>query len=301
MTPTATPTRLDHALIPLDGSDLARQAILPARRLLVGVDAPRFTLLEVVDAIGPATERLRANALHELRREADALLEQVQRPVRCRTPRPEVPHAAPLVEHGRPVERILLAAAQVGAGFVSITSHGRSGLSRAVRGSVAEEVLRASPVPVLVTTPRSARPSAECRPYLRLLVPLDGSALAWEAVPLAARIASRTGAEVVLFRADLEGSPEAGCLEHAVELLQAQGVTRLDPLVASRVPSIPGAILEVVERCRVDLVVMASHGRSGFERLRLGSVTEAVLRVAPCPVLVARGPSGGSGGVRLPT
>lgn len=51
------------------------------------------------------------------------------------------------------------------------------------------------------------------------------------------------------------------------------------------------AIVELAEAEKADLVVMGTHGRSGWDHLMLGSVTEKVLRKAPCPVLVVRDPS----------
>lgn len=50
-------------------------------------------------------------------------------------------------------------------------------------------------------------------------------------------------------------------------------------------------ILAVAEDKRVDLIVMASHGRTGLSRLLMGSVAEGVMREAPCPVLVVRQPT----------
>jgi universal stress protein A len=51
------------------------------------------------------------------------------------------------------------------------------------------------------------------------------------------------------------------------------------------------AILDAAEEFRADLIVMGTHGRSGFRRLVLGSVTEEVLRKAPCPVLTVKAPA----------
>lgn len=51
------------------------------------------------------------------------------------------------------------------------------------------------------------------------------------------------------------------------------------------------AILEGAEEFGADLIVMGTHGRSGFRRLVLGSVTEEVLRKAPCPVLTVKAPT----------
>ena len=59
---------------------------------------------------------------------------------------------------------------------------------------------------------------------------------------------------------------------------------RIEPLVEEAL-NVPGAIAARAGALRVDLIVMGTHGRTGFSRLVLGSVTEKVLRTAPCPVL----------------
>jgi nucleotide-binding universal stress UspA family protein len=50
-------------------------------------------------------------------------------------------------------------------------------------------------------------------------------------------------------------------------------------------------ILEFAERENVDLIIMASHGRTGLSRLLMGSIAEGVMRKAPCPVLIVRQPA----------
>jgi nucleotide-binding universal stress UspA family protein len=67
---------------------------------------------------------------------------------------------------------------------------------------------------------------------------------------------------------------EAGASEVSVDVVVSDDV------------SVPREILRLAEATPADLLVMGSHGRTGFDRLMLGSVTEKVLRKAPCPVLV---------------
>lgn len=54
---------------------------------------------------------------------------------------------------------------------------------------------------------------------------------------------------------------------------------------------VAGTIARYAQRNEIDLIVMASHGRTGLRHLLMGSVAEAVLRAAPCPVLVIRPPA----------
>lgn len=293
MSTKVTLSPLRHVLIPLDGSEVARGALVTAQRLTAHLPDPAFTLLEVVEG-GEAeeVERLRAQALLHLREVANELTLRTQQTRRLtldlearRLPL----RIAPMVEHGRAAERILLAAERSGVDAMAMSTHGRSGMTRLVRGSVAEEVLRGSPVPLLVSTPAAARLAGPDRPFLRLLVPLDGSELAYGAVPLAATLARGSGAEVVLVRADEDPAKAEGCLDVAAELLIGAGIK--PGKVWREVASGPTAeaLLAALERHRVDLVVMSTHGRRGLDRMRLGSVAEEILRHAPCPVLVRRG------------
>lgn len=282
--------QLQHVLVPLDGSELARAALLPARRLVLNQPRPALTLLEVIEGGDmERMERLRTEALMRLRDVQNAICGS-RRTRRARAlGQEEALRVSLLVEHGDPAERILTAAGRTGVDALVMTTHGRTGLPRAVRGSVAEAVLRKSPVPLLVSTPSATRLTGPDRPFLRLLVPLDGSELAYEAIPLAATLALGSGAEVVLVRVEEDGGKSEGCLEVAGERLVGTGVkpNKVWHEVVSGPPA--ESLLAAVDRHRIDLVVMSTHGRRGFDRLRLGSVAEEVLRHAPCPVLVRRG------------
>jgi nucleotide-binding universal stress UspA family protein len=85
---------------------------------------------------------------------------------------------------------------------------------------------------------------------------------------------------IVLTRADRDQLLEK--TKRFIETESAPGV-RLDATI--REGDITGEILSQATDLKAELLVMGTHGRSGFERLLLGSVTEKVLRKAPCPVL----------------
>jgi nucleotide-binding universal stress UspA family protein len=147
----------------------------------------------------------------------------------------------------------------------------------------------------------------------RLLVPLDGSPLAESALAVAARVARASDGTIVLLRVigvpttytpyiygpDMAQSPSI-----AQELLDTEqenaekylaGIARLDILAGIKVEPtvIPGtagmAILNTVKEENVELIVMSSHGETGFKRLALGSVAQHVSRHSPVPVLVLKG------------
>ena len=149
--------------------------------------------------------------------------------------------------------------------------------------------------------------------YKKILVPLDGSELAECALPHAEEIASKTGAEIVLitvteriqgYRPVKEYSVPAGeaLVPEAGGKLQIQGQKYLDRKagelkqkgikVETEVlmgnPAEEITVYTKAEKC--DMVIMASHGRSGPSKWTHGSVAEKVLRSSAAPVLMIRAP-----------
>lgn len=135
--------------------------------------------------------------------------------------------------------------------------------------------------------------------YDRILVPLDGSELAEQALPVAEK-ALNPGGELLLCRVLLSGPmlgwepiPVESMLEKeralAQEYLDSVG-HKLSAPVRKLVQEgpVPEAILNAIENEGVELVVLSSHGRSGASRWFLGSVAERLVRVARCPVLVCK-------------
>jgi nucleotide-binding universal stress UspA family protein len=157
--------------------------------------------------------------------------------------------------------------------------------------------------------------------YNRLLVALDGSELADQVLPHACRMAAAFGAELVLFQVVREVQPEpdytfladrfvhptyryttADALEDVKQqyLLKEteQVLTRLsreleNEGIASEVVIKIGdhpadKIIDYVTQKPVDMILMSTHGRTGLSHLVYGSVAEAVLHRAPCPVFLIR-------------
>ncbi len=137
----------------------------------------------------------------------------------------------------------------------------------------------------------------------RILVPLDGSALAESVLPVAARLARVLGETLVLFRVYDVPPSDVSLRVIEAEAEEAQtylaGVARRPDLAGLQIETkaLGGAaarnILDAVQEYQADLLVMSSHGRSGMRRWVLGSVVEHVIRLAPVPVLVLHGPREG--------
>jgi nucleotide-binding universal stress UspA family protein len=141
--------------------------------------------------------------------------------------------------------------------------------------------------------------------YRRLLVPLDGSDLAEEALPHALNLAGRLGSELILMRVVV--SPYAIVAPDLVlagtdpnlPALNRQAQQYLDS-VAARLPRgiplrtivsegpVAEAILDHAAALDVDLIIMSTHGRGGVSRWVYGSVAERVLQGSACPVLLIR-------------
>ena len=135
----------------------------------------------------------------------------------------------------------------------------------------------------------------------KVLVPLDGSALAEQALTKALDLAESREATLLLLRA-AEVSAWPGIdptdgqvrvvreaeqyLEAVKRDLGARGVRRVDTSVWYGPPA--SAIVEAARVAKPDVIVMTTHGRSGLGRLILGSVAEAVLRGTTTPILLLR-------------
>lgn len=139
--------------------------------------------------------------------------------------------------------------------------------------------------------------------FKRILVPLDGSQAAEEALLHAVTMAQ--GGNLRLIR--VQFSP--GAAGFSVDLPATQGIVetegelcdaylaavakRLDGEGATltwtrRVGNVAPAILEEAEEWKADLLVLTTHGRTGISRFLLGSVAEKLARHATCPVLLLR-------------
>jgi nucleotide-binding universal stress UspA family protein len=142
----------------------------------------------------------------------------------------------------------------------------------------------------------------------KIMVPLDGSPLSEGAMGPALEMARRFEARVVLFRTSvlpehLMVSPvpvspatyteiEQSILETTREYLEDMKDRHQDSGVPIQTADASGEaakeILDFAQSQDIDLIVMSTHGRSGFQRWLFGSVAEKVMRHAPCPVLAVR-------------
>jgi nucleotide-binding universal stress UspA family protein len=263
-------------LVPLDGSDLAEQALPYAQKL--AEPGCQLILLEVGQD---------EDDLGVLERHADS----------CASLETAV---------GDPAEQILRVAKDLNVGLIVMTTHGRGALGRWAFGSVADVVTRTSPVPVFVVRPQAGE-STIAPDIRRVVVPLDGSPLAEEALPTATSLAQRLQAPVHLVTAiDVTkilpveimptGAFDASLYEETVAQLDADATAWLTQAaeqlehegVASTWSILHGSpFLAIGDAVKPgDVIVMTSHGRGGAKRWLLGSVAEKLIREGPVPVVL---------------
>lgn len=200
---------------------------------------------------------------------------------------------------GVPAAEIVRQAEACGADLIVMSSHGRRGTGRWLLGGVTARVMREAPCPVMIVRPGQHRPGEEHpQAFRRILLPLDGSPLSERALPAAAFLAERNGAQLCLLRVvdypawlgSQSREEWSGRLSAGAQQYLAEREERLRPVKAYsevRIGDPAEQILELAEM-GVDLIVMATHGHSGVALTIMGSVAERVVQHARCPVLFVR-------------
>jgi len=299
----AGPPAVRPVILPLDGSALSERARPWAVAIARTRQAP-VIMMGVVDAYQASSLGLAASAGVPLYDSMvpDALQEVTQyletQVGACAAVAPDV-HTQGLLKIGDASREILKVASELDAQMVVLTTHGRGGVDRLIWGSVAEQVVRNGHVPVLLVRPWE-HPVPELtseHPGWRVLVPLDGTKLAETSLAEATRLA--VGGELLLVRDVVSGhgdwsddltEPREATdmakvyLDGVANRLREDGI-RVRTLVLTR-PVVTDAISEVVSTEAIDLIVLATHGRGAIGRLLHGSVSDALARHAPVPVLL---------------
>lgn len=274
---TSLPRRF---LVPLDGSRLAENAIPLAKRLSQIFEAD-IRFIQVIDEELDAAERARAAEIFAEYTRARAAHfglanDCVESEVLC----------------GEPSEVILGEARRSETVAIALATHGRGGFRATVFGSVADRVIRGADVPVLVV-PGVGGPPTEID---RILVPVDGSGGAVQALPAARRIAEAEGAAVTIVRAYMVAPPGSmGYVYYPPEIPDAI-VAEVHAYVAmvaergERTLALRGdagtVILQVINDLDIDLIVMSKTGKGLTSRIAIGSVTDRVLHTAHRPMLI---------------
>jgi len=191
---------------------------------------------------------------------------------------------------GKPAPTLVDMAVRGGFSLIVMCIRGKSGLKRLLLGSVAEEVLRLSPIPVLIVHPLTK--AAGKMKIKRIVVPLDGSHRSGSILPHVATLAKATGARLLFMttvepgsKDDLPAELVARNLFREQKQLHKQGIPTE---MAIRYGDPALEILSFGNAQGADLVALSTHGRTGLDRARYGSVAETVLRKGTMPLLILR-------------
>ncbi len=291
----------ERALIPLDGSTIAEMA-LPYGSELAERLGSRLVLYHVC-----GLEHQPQMNLHKVY--LTSLADNIKQTLHLQRSEEKDNTVTTKVESGEPRESICSLVGKNHIDIVIMTAIGSSGLVVGkMIGSVADHVCRNVPVPVLLIKPQKKQ-QAEKKQYLinRILLTLDGSELSQRALPVAEELGSRLNVPITLFQMAhvivpysedmviddtvsyslLSDANEQRVKAEMTELenkLKGKGI-EVNQLIVSGV-SAGDEIIDASKKIEADLIVMSTHGRSGFSRWLLGNVAEKVTRHSEVPVLL---------------
>ena len=249
--------------VPLDTSHFAERALVPGAELARAEDAE--LLLVTVSALEETAAYL-------------------QRTIETMVPRPSA--RLRLERDGSPAE-VIARLAETPDTLVCMASHGRGWPAQLMFGSVATEVLGRVTAPLLLVGPR-AGPNGTIAGG-NLVVPLDGSQLADQAIPGALAFAKSFDMRLFLVTVHSPSTALATAASDTYEAVMVERVAadlQYDEVEWEVLHGHPAAaVTEFAGRLPAALISMTSHGRTGL-RAALGSVATRVVHTAPCPVLL---------------
>lgn len=298
-------------LVPLDGSQFGESA-LPAAVALAKRSGARLHLVYVRGSAADGSTGLPGLAMAwgpEAERAARAYLDGVAE----RTSDDLGESVSFALLDGAVAESVCAYARTNAVSLIVMSTHGRRGLSRAWLGSVAAGIIREALAPVLLVRPRKggARPGATLR-IRRILVPLDGSRLSERIVAPAAVLGKLAGAAVTLvhviepvFRLgeavmvpaaefdreahDRQRSEAQAYLDRVAARVRGEGLDAETEVVTGEAIH---CLMDTARAKGADLIAIATHGRTGWQRLAFGSVADKIVRTSTLPALVLRPTAG---------
>ncbi|MFB6124171.1 MAG: universal stress protein [Haloferacaceae archaeon] len=282
----------DRILFPTDGSDVAERVFEYALDVAATHDAT-LHVLHVADTTQDSVTVVGGDVVDVLEREGERIVAETAE----RATERGISVTTDVVQ-GHPAKTIVDYAGNDGVDLVVMPTHGRKGLERVLLGSVTERVVNDAPVPVLTVNPDA---EASAYPAADVLVPTDGSRGANLALDEAVGVTDATDATLHVLHVVESGSLGVDVRSTVADERLSE---RADEIVADAADTAAAAgvdavteiergrayreILEYVEANDVGLVVVGAHGRSGYERYVLGSVTSKLVRTSPVPVLLVR-------------
>jgi nucleotide-binding universal stress UspA family protein len=304
-------------LVPLDGSAFGEQALPLALSIARRADAS-LEVAHVHETLAPVYSQpvsgMEGLFVKEIRAQRAAYLSGVVKRLASQT---KVPIEPAFLE-GAIVPAIVDRVSARHSDLIVMTTHGHGALARFWLGSVADQLVRQSPVPILLVRLQEEKPDFSKEPAIRkILIALDGSALSESILDQAVPVAHSLHAEVLLLRVIQPAvlgqvaipDPAAGVgsispsfleklatwhkerlkeatsyLEKIASSLRTSSLTVRASVISHEHPAV--AILNEARSQGADIIAIETHGRSGLSRFFLGSIADKVIRGSSVPVLV---------------
>jgi nucleotide-binding universal stress UspA family protein len=298
-------------LVPLDGSDIAECVLPYVESVATWKKQTEITFLYVTQPLDvPLTDKkfktlIESEAKSGARSYLDKLMDRIKI-------KDNVKH---IVRVGKSAETIIDYAEEHKMKLIIMATHGRSGISRWTRGSVADKVLHNANIPVwLIKADTASKTFLKRGQKIKILVTLDGSKLAEESLASVIELSKQYGidnVELTLFRVSELFSPPYiyppempisieeyleyekkrtteichSYLENISKELTQEGLN-VKTAVEEGIPA--DIIINFAKEQSIDLIVMSTHGRTGFSHWAFGSIAEKVLKGAPCTIFLVR-------------
>lgn len=315
-------------LVPLDGSSCAEQALPVAARIARATGGSMLLVQVVSSPIDYSGGLSPVPLVNEQVSEAEMATATTYLQSLAASPLLSGIETTAEVVFGLPVQHLLTFAEAPGIDLVVLCSHGRTGFTRWVLGSVAHALVHQCPLPVLVLrqseTPSLLSPFASASP-LRTLVPLDSSPLAEAALRPAAHLTAALAAAgqgalhlsqvVKIFPTTAEEGFVSELNEEALQRARTY-LSQVEERLRTEVKDLRLSLTHSVELASdvastlvnlaehgkekkngetntCDLIAISTHGRGGLERWVMGSVTEQLLNTTKLPMLIVRPPKKG--------
>lgn len=276
-----------RVVVPLDGTPPAEEILGHLQRMVEAID--EILLLHVV----PETSfPIGASPSTPFRHVSDA--EHYLLKIQSNSPRTRTRLR---VETGNAAKQIAAVCREEEADLLAFTTHARHGLGSVLFGSVARDLVRTVPIPILLARPGIPRTPKRLK---KILVPLGTDPAEQQLLRPVHKLALKLRAEVDLLRIDpivLSQDPVTGVVLPLPELgapapaappleSSAESLSGVRTKTLTGQGSVAASILEQLRRTQPDLVAMNTHGRRGMDRILTGSIAEEVLRSAEVPILL---------------
>ena len=271
--------RMEKLLLPTDGSMASEGAAREAINLAKTCGSKLYIISVVeIPAFGGEFVETLPKMIEKLETDARGLLESLKE----RAGKEGVSCEALIYQGVEPYKYIVDEAAKNNVEMIIMGGRGKTGLERVMMGSVTAKVIGHAPCKVMVV-PKDAKLTLE-----KILIATDGSIYSELASREAISIAKRSGGSLVVLsvaKRDENLLVAKESVDIVRKVAEKEGI-KVEALTLKGMPH--EVIVNTAAQKKAGLIVVGSHGRSGIERLMMGSVTERVIGYALCPVLVVK-------------